>query len=38
MRGKPVIVPGLVNKAAVLLDRLWPGLMQARHDAARTGR
>jgi short-subunit dehydrogenase len=38
MRGKPVIVPGLINKAVVLLDRLWPGLMQARHDAARTGR
>jgi short-subunit dehydrogenase len=38
MRGKPVIVPGLVNKAVVLLDRVWPGLMQARHDAARPGR
>lgn len=35
MRGKPVIVPGLINKAVVLLDRLWPGLMQARHDAAK---
>lgn len=42
MRGKPVIVPGLINKAAVALDRLWPGLMQARPQAAtppaRTGR
>jgi short-subunit dehydrogenase len=38
MRGKPVIVPGLVNKTVVLLDRFWPGLMQAQHDAARTRR
>jgi short-subunit dehydrogenase len=38
MRGKPIIVPGLVNKAVVLLDRIWPGLMQARHDAARPRR
>ena len=42
MRGKPVIVPGFINKAAVLLDRFWPGLLQARHHAAalpaRTGR
>jgi len=35
MRGKPVIVPGAVNKAVILLDRLWPGSMQARHDAAK---
>jgi short-subunit dehydrogenase len=35
MRGQPVIVPGVVNKAVVLLDRLWPGSMQARHNAAR---
>jgi short-subunit dehydrogenase len=38
MRGKPVIVPGAINKAVVALDRLWPGLMQTRHGAARTGR
>jgi short-subunit dehydrogenase len=31
MRGTPVIVPGIFNKAAVALDRLWPGLIQARH-------
>jgi short-subunit dehydrogenase len=37
MRGKPVIVPGLLNKVVILLDRFWPGLMRARHDAARTG-
>ena len=35
MRGQPVIVPGVINKAAVALDRLWPGLMQARHHTAR---
>jgi short-subunit dehydrogenase len=35
MRGKPVIVPGVINKAAVALDRLWPGLMQTRHHAAK---
>lgn len=35
MRGKPVIVPGVFNKAAVTLERLWPGLIQTRHDGAK---
>jgi short-subunit dehydrogenase len=35
MRGKPVIVPGLINKVVVALDRIWPGAMQARHDEAK---
>jgi short-subunit dehydrogenase len=35
-RGKPVIVPGFINKVVILLDRLWPGSMQARHDAAKS--
>lgn len=35
MRGKPVIVPGLINKVVVALDGLWPGLMRARHHAAK---
>jgi short-subunit dehydrogenase len=41
MRGRPVIVPGAFNKAAVALERLWPGLIRARQDgvklAARAG-
>jgi uncharacterized protein len=36
MRGKPVIVPGFLNKLVVALDRLWPGSMQARHGSAKT--
>jgi short-subunit dehydrogenase len=35
MRGKPVIVPGAFNKAAVALERLWPGLVQTRQDGAK---
>ena len=35
MRGRPVIVPGLINKVVVALDRVWPGMMQARHHAAK---
>jgi short-subunit dehydrogenase len=35
MAGKRVIVPGVMNKVVVLLDRLWPGSMQARHGSAR---
>jgi uncharacterized protein len=35
-RGKPVIVPGFMNKLVVALDRLWPGSMQARHGSAKT--
>jgi short-subunit dehydrogenase len=35
MRGKPVIVPGFMNKVVVTLDRLWPGSMQARHGSAK---
>jgi short-subunit dehydrogenase len=37
MAGKRVIVPGFMNKVVVRLDRLWPGLMQARHGSARVG-
>lgn len=37
MRGRPVIVPGFINKMVVGLDRLFPGSMKARHDAARRG-
>jgi uncharacterized protein len=35
MRGEPLIVPGVINKATVALDRLWPGLMQTRHHLAK---
>ena len=32
MRGKRVIIPGLMPKVVVTLERFFPGLMQARHD------
>ena len=35
MAGKPVIIPGAINKVVVLLDRLWPGIMRARHHLAK---
>ena len=35
VRGKPVIVPGFINKVAVALDRVWPGIMQTQHRAAK---
>jgi short-subunit dehydrogenase len=35
MAGKRIIVPGFMNKVVVLLDRIWPGSMQARHNLAR---
>ena len=35
MKGKPVIIPGAINRLVVLLDRLWPGIMQGRHHLAR---
>ena len=35
MRNKPVIIPGLINQVVVALDRFWPGVMQARHHAAK---
>jgi short-subunit dehydrogenase len=39
MRGKRVIVPGLMPKVVVTLERFFPGLMQARHHTqARAGR
>jgi short-subunit dehydrogenase len=38
MTGRQVIVPGTVNKLVVLLDRLMPGSMRARHEAAGTAR
>jgi short-subunit dehydrogenase len=37
MAGRRVIIPGFMNKVVVLLDRLWPGSMQARHGSARVG-
>ena len=39
MAGKPVIIPGAINKLVVLLDRVRPGAMRARHHLAeRTAR
>jgi short-subunit dehydrogenase len=35
MRGKPVIVPGFLNKVVVALDRVWPGIIQVRHSSAK---
>ena len=35
MNGKPVIVPGFINKVVVALDRFWPGIMQPRHHRAK---
>jgi hypothetical protein len=35
MAGKPVIIPGAINRMVVLLDRFWPGSMRARHHLAR---
>jgi short-subunit dehydrogenase len=35
MKGKPVIIPGAINKVVVLLDRIWPGIMRGRHHLAR---
>lgn len=35
MHGRPVIVPGVINRVAVAIDRIWPGLMQTRHHAAK---
>ena len=34
MAGKPIIIPGAINRLVVLLDRLWPGSMRARHHLA----
>jgi short-subunit dehydrogenase len=31
MRGKRLIIPGLMPKVVVTLERFFPGLMQARH-------
>jgi short-subunit dehydrogenase len=38
MRGQRVIVPGLVNKLIVAVERLFPGRMQARHKTGETAR
>ena len=38
MRGKRVIIPGLIPKLVVAIERLLPGIMQARHHAAETAR
>jgi len=38
MRGKRVIIPGLIPRLVVAIERLLPGIMQARHKAVETAR